>query len=415
MQTHRAGNPQAEHPVPPVEGAAGRLPPRVLGREGTRGPGPTLVVIAGLHGNEPAGVQASRRVLRAVQSRERGFRGRVHFLVGNRQALAAGARYVDRDLNRMWTGERIERLERLVAEEGEPALTPEDREQRELLEGLREILEEAQGPVYVVDLHTTSGPRGIFTTVGDTLENRALALALPVPLVLGLEEQVEGTLQDYLSRLGAVTLLFESGQHLEAEAVDRAEAAIWLLLCATGVLPQTEVPEVDQARTLLGRSGRDLPRALEIRYRHGVAEGDGFRMHPGWMNFAPVRRGEQVAVDRQGPVHAPETGRILMPLYQVQGDDGFFLVREFRPVWLHLSRLLRRVGVDRVVHLFPGIRPHPRRPDALVVNLRVARWYALQFLHLLGFRRYREEDGRLVVLRRVGPGQPETSASRSSG
>jgi len=385
----------------PTEMASGRLPPRVLGRAGNPGPGPTLVVVAGLHGNEPAGVDASARVLQALEGRKGAFLGDVHFLIGNRSALAEGARFLERDLNRMWTEEGVEALRNGSGQPGVAALHPEHGEQRELLEELERILEDRRGPVYVLDLHTTSGRRGIFTTVGDTLANRALALALPVPLVLGLEEQVEGTLQDYLSQRGAVTLLFESGQHDDPEAVDRAEAAIWILLGATGVLPAADLPELAPARARLREDGRHLPRSLEIRYRHPVAPSDGFRMDPGWVNFSRVRKGQPVAKDHLGEIVAPESGRILMPLYQLQGDDGYFLVREFRPFWLRFSRMLRRAGLDRAVHLFPGIRKHPSRPEALAVNRRVARWYALQFLHLLGFRRHYEDEGQLIVLRRV--------------
>jgi succinylglutamate desuccinylase len=125
-------------------------------------------------------------------------------------------------------------------------------------------------------------------------------------------------------------------------------------------------------------------------------------MRPGYRNFQRVAKGEIVATDRRGPVRTREAGRILMPLYQVKGNDGFFLVREFRPFWLRLSARLRAVGVDRFVHWLPGVRRHPDQPDALIVDRRVARWYALQILHLLGFRREVEVGRTLVVQRRAG-------------
>jgi hypothetical protein len=371
-------------------------PPRILAEMGPQGPGPTLIVVSGLHGNEPAGVTASIRVLEALGPRAGELRGRIHFLVGNREAVARGVRYVHRDLNRAWTRDQVQGL----TAAGESA---EDREQLELLTELTRIVERSRGPVYALDLHTTSGPDGVFTTVGDTLENRSLARSLPVPLVLGLEELVDGTLHDYLESLGLITLAFESGQHLEPEAVDRAEAAIWVLLAASGLLPESLVPELSLARSRLGGVGRTLPRVVELRYRHPISEEDGFRMRPGFRSFQRIRRGDELADDRKGPVRAPESGRLLMPLYQSLGDDGFFSVREVRVFWLGVSRLLRAVRMDRVVHLLPGIRKHPVRPGVLVVDQRVARWYALQLMHLLGFRRYREEGNTLLVLRRGVP------------
>ena len=92
-----------------------------------------------------------------------------------------------------------------------------------------------------------------------------------------------------------------------------------------------------------------------------------------------------------------------MPLYQAKVNDCFVLVREFRHFWLRLSAKLRALGVDRHVHWLPGIRKHPEDSDTLIVDRRVARWYAMQVLHLLGFRREVEVDKTLVVQRRSAP------------
>jgi succinylglutamate desuccinylase len=367
---------------------------------GPRDRGPTLVVVAGLHGNEPAGIEAVDRVATALAPRAGSLRGRALALLGNRSALDRGLRFLDRDLNRAWTPERV-----VALRNGYQPVGVEDVEQRALLQALDDVIGAARGPVYLLDLHTTSGDGGPFSTIADTLANRAFALALPVPLVLGLEELIPGTLHDYLGRRGCVTLAFEAGQHLEHAAVDRAEAAIWLTLAAAGLAPEPALPELAASRKLLSRSGRGLPRVLEMRYRHGVEVADGFRMQPGYLNFQRVARGEVVAHDRSGPVPVHESARILMPLYQVQGEDGFFVVREFRPVWLHLSYGLRRMRADRVVHWLPGVSRHPERAGALVVNRRLARWFALQLLHLLGYRRHEEDGARLVVLRQ-GDGEP---------
>jgi len=376
---------------------------RVLGRlDG--GPaaagGPTLLLIGGVHGNEPAGVLALERVLSRLAGRPRvreSLRGCLVAVSGNRAALRVGRRFVDRDLNRAWTAERIAEL---TAGPPTRAREVEDVEQLELLAVFDQVFRDAQGPVLVMDLHTTSGAGGAFVTVADTLPNRAFAMGIPAPLILGLEELVEGTLLSYLAGRSRVALGFEGGQHGEPEAVDRIEAAVWVVVARSGLLPESGLAEVGPARRRLARDARPLPRVVEMRRRHEVRPGDRFRMRPGYRNFRPVSRGEVLAVDRTGEVRAPESGRLLMPLYQDQGDDGFFVVREIRPFWLHVSLLLRRLRVGRFVHWLPGIRRHPEREDALVVDPRVARLRVLDLLLLLGFRRRTEEDGRLIVTRR---------------
>jgi succinylglutamate desuccinylase len=380
-----------ETPEPPLTAVD-----RVLGR--LRGPerGPTLLCIGGLHGNEPAGVQALKRVLRRLEPRASHMSGEVVALLGNRAACAAGRRFVDRDLNRAWTGERIWRLTNRGVVWGDV----EDREQVELLNAIEDVVEMARGAVYVLDLHTTSGFGGPFTTFGDTLPNRDFASHIPVPMVLGLEELVEGTLLGFLASHGLVTVAYESGQHDEDLSVDRAEAGIWLAVAAAGLLPEHLLPEARAAHALLARESKGLPKALEMRYRHDIEPEDRFEMAEGWRNFQRVEEGSVLGSDATGAVRAVESGRILMPLYQEQGEDGFFLIREFRPMWLQVSTLLRTLRLDRFVHWLPGVRHDSWTPDSVLVDTRVARWYAPQVLHLLGYKKQGRTGAHLVMRRR---------------
>jgi succinylglutamate desuccinylase len=59
-----------------------------------------------------------------------------------------------------------------------------------------------------------------------------------------------------------------------------------------------------------------------------VRPGDGFVMEPGFRNLQAVEAGQVLARDRLGEITAVCDARILMPLYQDQGNDGFFLARE---------------------------------------------------------------------------------------
>jgi succinylglutamate desuccinylase len=277
---------------------------------------------------------------------------------------------------------------------------PEDHEQIELLTALDEAVASARGPVYVLDIHTTSGGGGAFTTAGDTLRNREFALSLEVPFVLGLEELVDGTMLEYMGRRGFIAALFEGGQHDEPAAVDRVEAAVWIALESAGLIPEEVVPQVSRGRQRLSREVIGQPPVLEMRYKYDIEPGSRFLMKPGFENFKPVKGGEVIGSNGGGEVRSPEAGRILMPLYQEQGDDGFFIVRSFHPIWLMISSLLRHLHVDRIVHWLPGLGRHPSRPGTLVANKHVARWYALEVLHLLGYRKKTEEGDRLVVDRR---------------
>ncbi len=377
---------------------------REVGRLTGAADGPTLICLAGLHGNEPAGVFGVERVLARLRDDPRGLQGTVVGLAGNCKALAAGRRYLDHDLNRAWTAELVARLRERPAD-GDA----EDREQRELDEVLAELIQEASGRVFALDLHTFSGPGPAFAILDDTLPNREVALDFPVPLVLGLEEELTGTLSSYLTAQGVTVVGFEAGQHRDPRAVDRAEAAVWVALDSCGLLAPGSRTEVRAARDALAAENHAALRVVEVRYRHPLSAGDGFAMLPGFSGFQPVRAGEVLATSAAGPVPSPQTGRLLMPLYQRLGEDGFFIVRPVRPVWLWLSGALRRLSLERVLHLLPGISRHPGYPDGFVVDRRWARWLAPQLFHLLGFRR-QGRDGRVVVMRRR-----DSSAGRARG
>jgi succinylglutamate desuccinylase len=350
--------------------------------------------VAGIHGNEPAGVHGVLRVSRALAQRSAALKGRFVAFAGNLAALDARRRFIDRDLNRAWTPERLRELKRPDREE----VTAEDLEQVELLSEIEAVLSSADGAVFALDLHTTSGPGGVFSAFTDSLPHRAFAQAFPVPMIFGLEELVDGTLLNLMSEHGLIAMTIETGQHDEAEAIDRAEAAVWIALVTSGVLDATDVPELEPSRALLRSASGHLPRALEMRYRHDVEEADGFTMRPGFSNFDAIDKGGALARDRMGEIVALEGGRVLMPLYQEQGDDGFFLVREFSPFWMSVSLVLRRLRMARFAHLLPGVRRI--RGDEVVVNKRIARFFARQLFHLLGYRQLEDLGDRLIMRRR---------------
>jgi succinylglutamate desuccinylase len=99
-------------------------------------------------------------------------------------------------------------------------------------------------------------------------------------------------------------------------------------------------------------------------------------------------------------VRVPDDGLLLMPRYQGQGDDGFFLGREVRAFWLRLSAWLRRLPLERVLPLLPGVRRDVRAHRTLLVRPSVARWLTFEVFHLLGYRWARRDAAELVFVRR---------------
>jgi succinylglutamate desuccinylase len=357
--------------------------------------GPTLIVLAGIHGNEPAGVLAVQRVLGHLQEQDVALRGRICALAGNLQALGRGVRFLQRDLNRQWLPDAVAGL---LARD--PALDgDEDREQRELVGLFERLLQGAAGPVVFVDLHTSSAAGPPFICLADTIDNRRTALATGVPLILCIEETIDGASLEWWSQRGVVNFAVEGGQHDHAATVQNHEALLWLLLDQLGMVARGAI-DVRPHRQHVAQTTRDLPAVVEVVYRHAITPADEFEMRPGFTNFQRVRKGELLATDRNGELRAPADCRVLLPLYQPQGDDGFFLARDVRPFWLRVAALLRGLRLDAIVHWLPGVRRDPVEPNTILVDRRVARWFVTEVFHLLGFRRERPVGGRLAFTRR---------------
>jgi predicted deacylase len=296
-------------------GLASRPSRLIAHLRGTR-PGPTLILVGGVHGNEPAGIIAARSVLGDLTVDQ--VAGEVIALVGNARAVGAAKRFIDRDLNRMWTPERVATAR---ARHAEPDVS-EHIELAELADAIDRIIERAAGPVHVVDLHTTSADGVPFVVVGASDAHRTFASHFPLPGIAGLEEALEGVLTRYLGGRGCITLAVEGGQSATTQAAANLEATVTLALEASGVVEA--MPGAAAAREHLARVRGDLPAAIEVVSRHHVDPDSGFVMEPGFANIQRVTGGTLLARERDREIRAPFDGVVLLPLYQPQGEDGFF-------------------------------------------------------------------------------------------
>lgn len=288
-------------------------------------PGPLVVVTSGLHGNEPFGVAAARRVAAALAGSFRtGLRGRFVALVGNVGALERDQRHVARDLNRMWTPGDLARARA-------PEAGPRDAEDRELAElvALLDDLAPAPGvPVYLVDCHTASSPSVPFLVPLGGAEDLAFAGAIGIPVVAGLADRVDGTLLHYARARRWAAFGVEGGRHDDRGAVAHAAAVVALALARAGALTLDRARELEPGIAALHAVESGLPSRIDVFHRHAVESSDGFAMRPGYVNFQRIVRGEILANDVRGPITAIADGRILLPLYQGKGTDGFFIGRE---------------------------------------------------------------------------------------
>lgn len=191
-------------------------------------PGPHVLLLALMHGNEFAGAVVLDRLLRA---KLKPLRGRLTLGFVNLAAFDAfdpdnptASRFVDEDLNRLW----------------DPALLAGPRQSRELARA-REITPAIEAADIVLDLHSMLWPSDPLILCGATPHGRALAEAIGAPgLVVADRGHSSGPrLIDhprFASDSGtACALLVEAGPHWEPATIDMAAASVAGLLRHLGL------------------------------------------------------------------------------------------------------------------------------------------------------------------------------------
>lgn len=311
---------------------------RIIGERKGKEKGPLLIIFAQIHGNEPAGTKAVRELFRAIdQEYVRNpnfcFSGTIVGLIGNVKATRKGVRYIDKDLNRSWL---VPAIERIRAEEDWSKLDAEDQEIKANLEVIDAyIARDRPDRVLILDLHTTTAHGGIFSIPATNEESRRIALCMHAPVIHGFLTGLKGTSLHFFSKenfpLDVNAVCFEAGQHEHEDSHKHAVSAIIECYKAIGGFYAKDIESKHDA--LLQERSEGLPLEADLVYVHEVKPKDGFKMTDAkvYHNFDPIEKGEILAYDHKGPIPSPYTGLILMPLYQPQGSDGFFVVQERTP------------------------------------------------------------------------------------
>ncbi len=356
---------------------------------------PTLILLAGIHGNEISGFFAIQNVQEQIEAQSLVFKGNLYALSGNLNAISKGIRYENEDLNRLWSDEKIEVLYHKNTD-----LTPEEKEQKELFTIIKDIFATHTGDFFFVDLHTTSSPTTPFLTISDSINNRCFSAHFPVPVVLGIEEYIQGPLLTYINEYGYIGVGFEAGQHHDLQAIKMNEAFIWMALVHTGCLRLEDVTEYDNYKKTLNQLGGFTKQFFEIDYKYSIDKDEDFKMKEGYENFQKIAKGEPLALSDAQDVIAPYQGRIFMPLYQSQGEDGFFIISRISKFWLMLSRYSRKLQFHNLLRILPGIKQSKYDAYTLVVNPKIAKVLTDEIFHLFGYRRKVKEGNKCLYSRR---------------
>ena len=290
---------------------------------------PRLVVFAGVHGNEPSGVIALQRVFDHLRTNDIPLHGQLTGVIGNREALRRNLRYCDEDLNRLFLPEYIH-----AVRSGTGTFPIEDHELLEICTWATDYENKAEGFPYFVDCHTTSSASIPYISMNEGFaDSYRFAQDLPATKVIGVEKEIKGCLAEWLNLRGWHGFTFEGGQHQAPISVQNQEAMIWLALIRSGCLLEQNAPDqINRARETLFQQGSQQHHTYRVVSSYRIREGEDFQMLPGFVNLQAIRQGEPLATSNGEVIQAKEDAHILMPLYQKQGNFGFFIAHVVKDV-----------------------------------------------------------------------------------
>ena len=291
---------------------------RIIGNYTSNNKGPLLFVTGGVHGNEPSGVKAMEKVFEELQKNKPEIHGRIVGVMGNTAALEKDQRFIDEDLNRTWTEENVK---------NETPETAEQKEMHEIITVLEHFPEKDFTKRYFLDCHTTSSDSLPYISVQEVNDNDAWAHKFPTYIVRGFSDIVYGAIDHYMSRTGLTGFVFEAGQHTNPASEENHEGIIWLALKEACGLDLSKVSCYPDCVDKFAKENAPDQKTFEIIYRHEIKGGDSFKMQPGYKNFQKIEKGELLAVSNDEEIKSEWDAYIFMPLYQSQGNDGFFVIQ----------------------------------------------------------------------------------------
>jgi hypothetical protein len=237
-----------------------------------------VAIVGGIHGDEPAGERIVRRLADELDAEGAGS-GSVRLIVANERALAAGTRYTDADLNRVFPGDP-------ASDEYERALAPR-------------LAAELKDMDAVLALHTSHSAPPPFAIYSDLTESvRRSVTGMPVEYVVDSGRLRSTTLDSVVPH----TVSIEVGRQGSEEAVEFGYEACLAFLRAHGALDD-EPPTFTETTVVAGEE--EVPKG-------------GGDPHVYFANFEAIPRGAVFAeddvythrVDEEGvvPILASEHG-----------------------------------------------------------------------------------------------------------
>ena len=291
---------------------------RIIGNYHSGEKGKTIIFMSGIHGNELSGKKALKKVFNYLEKNSIEVFGNIIGIQGNLKAIEKKERFIDIDLNRIWRSKIINQIKNGKLN---------DKYEYSELKKIHEILEiiikkKKKKNIIIIDLHNTSSANGLFTIINNESDYK-IASAIKIPIITKLFNKVKGSFSEYYNSKNISSIVFEGGAIGDPASVHNHEMGIFRILEKCKILKKEDVPE-SMGEKIAEKENKKI---YKVKYIHQINKGDHFIIKPNTTNFQKIKKGEILGYDKKGEVLSKHEGKILMPLYQEQGNEGFYIIQ----------------------------------------------------------------------------------------
>ena len=261
----------------------------LMGKE----PGPTSMILVGVHGNETCGVEALNKILSTLEIQK----GRVFFAYGNPRAIEQNVRYTEKNLNRMFKSEE----------------TLSEKEKGSYEYSRAKFLKKYFNQVDVLlDIHASFTPTSQRFIICEP-NSKEITKYLPFSLIVSGFDQVEpGGTDYYMNCIGKIGICVECGYLGDQKSVDIAEESIFAFLRACGhVAGEEQVFNQNYVQM----------------YSIYITK-NNLKLTKEFSDFEEIKSGQLIGLDGQEELRAQKDSIILFARNVEKGEDEAFLLGE---------------------------------------------------------------------------------------
>lgn len=272
-----------------------QIPTEVIELNGSK-PGPTSMVLGGVHGNETCGVEALNKILPDLKIEA----GRVIFAYANPKAIEQKVRLTETNLNRMFISEN--------------QLSNEQKNSYEFKRAqyLKPYLEQSDA---LLDIHASSNPESQPFIICEKNSKR-ITDYLPIEkVVYGFDDVEPGGTDYYMNKIGKIGICVECGYMGEKKSTETAIESIITFLQIQG--------------HILGSPKKTLQVYFKMYqlYKSKTAE---FRLEKKFKDFEQLLPEQIIGYDGNYPVKSEKESIILFAKNSTTLGQEIFLLGEHK-------------------------------------------------------------------------------------